>query len=116
MHRIVRKRTVSNTAPGIDGIKSLYWKQINEEMVEYVAKGLTICLRNSIFPDQWKNARLVLIPKGNLDLEKSKVRPICLFAEIGKIYERILVERMTDWMDSNQEAALSLSQFGFCRQ
>lgn len=116
VHRIARKRTISNTAPGIDGVKSLYWKQISNEMVEFVAKGLTICLRNSTFPNQWKSAHLVLIPKGNLDPEKPKVRPICLLAEIGKIYERIIVERMMDWMDNSQEAALSPIQFGFCRQ
>lgn len=113
IHRIARKRTVSNTAPGIDGVKSLFWKQISDEMVEFVAEGLTICLRNSTFPKQWKIAQLVLIPKSDFNPEKPKVRPICLLPEIGKIFERILAERMLDWMDKNEEAALSPNQFGF---
>lgn len=116
IHRIARKRTISNTAPGIDGVKSLFWKQISDEMVEFVAEGLTICLRNGTFPKQWKIAQLVLIPKSDFNPERPKVRPICLLSEIGKIFERILAERMVDWMENNEEAALSPNQFGFRKQ
>lgn len=116
IHRIARKRTISNTAPGIDGVKALFWKQISDEMVEFVAEGLTICLRNGTFSNQWKIAQLVLIPKSDFNPEKPKVRPICLLPEIGKIFERILAERMLDWMENNEEAALSPNQFGFRKQ
>lgn len=113
--RYTHKRKTTNTAPGMDGVKSLYWKQINGDMITCVAKVLTICIRHGIFPDQWKLAQLVLIPKGVLNPENPKVRPICLLPEIGKIFERVLAERMYTWMEEHTESALSPNQFGFRR-
>jgi len=37
-------------------------------------------------------------------------------AEIGKILEKVLAERMWSWMKENPKAALSPNQFGFCKQ
>lgn len=113
LYRYTKKRTSANTAPGLDGVKFLYWKRINAEMMECVAKLFTMCCRSSIFPNQWKVAQLVLIPKGVLDPECPKVRPICLLPEIGKILERILTERINIWMEEHPESALSQNQFGF---
>lgn len=84
-------------------------------MMKYLAYGLTICLKKGFFPPQWKRSQLVLIPKGEIDPEHPKIRPICLLPEIGKIFERVIVERMTDWMEENSEAQLSPNQYGFRR-
>lgn len=116
IHRVTRKRTASNTAPGWDGVKFQYWKLISDEMISCTARVLTVCLRQGIFPIQWKRAQLVLIPKGPLDMEHPKLRPICLLPEIGKIFERIVVDRLLEWMEGHPEAALSPNQFGFRRQ
>jgi len=80
VYKYTIKRTRTNTAPGIDGVKIVYWKRISDEIMEFVAKCLTICIKKSVFPDQWRKAQLVLIPKGDLDPERPKVRPICLLA------------------------------------
>lgn len=85
-------------------------------MTECVANVFTKCCRNGVFPDQWKIAQLILIPKGVLDPAYPKVRPICLLPEIGKILKRILSERINVWMEDNPESALSPNQFGFRRQ
>lgn len=58
----------------------------------------------------------MLIPKGgqpsaNDDLPK--VRPICLLSELGKVLERIIVDRLKDWMRSHPGAELSECQYGF---
>lgn len=116
IYRIIKKRPTKNAAPGLDGVKSSYWKQIDGEMIACVASVLTLCLRQGVFPIQWKQAQLVLLPKGELDLHKSKVRPICLLPEIGKIFERVIAERLWDWMDTHADAALSPNQFGFRHQ
>lgn len=79
---IVKKRLKRHTAPGVDGIKAVYLKYINSDMMEHLAKGFTICLKNGIFPTQWKKSQLILIPKGVIDPERPKVRPICLLPEI----------------------------------
>lgn len=112
---IVRKRLKRHTAPSIDGVKAAYLKNINIDMMEYLAKGLTICLKNGIFPPQWKRSQLILIPKGE-DPEHPKMRPICLLPEISKMFEKVIVDRITAWMEEHPDAQLSPNQYGFRRQ
>lgn len=74
------------------------------------------CLKKRIFPSVWKIAVLVLIPKGwPLDVERPKLRPICLLSNTGKLLETVLVNRLHDWMRENPMAQLSESQYGFRR-
>lgn len=114
MHKIIKKdKKRTNVAPGIDGIRFDYWNKITDNMIDLVAKLLNICMKEGKFPHQWKIGFLVLIPKGNLDLENPKLRPICLLNEAGKLLEKIIAKRLLDWMDTHPEAALSPNQFGF---
>jgi len=116
IYNIIKKgKMKNNTAPGLDGIRSLYWKRINGIMINTMAKLLTTCIKEYKFPDQWKVAHLVLLPKGKLCMDQPKVKPICLLSEAGKIMEKVLVRRITDWMENNPDAALTFNQFGFCR-
>lgn len=59
---------------------------------------------------------MILIPKGVIDPERLKVRPICLLPEVSKIFEKVLVDRLTNWMEEHSEANLSPNQYGFRRQ
>lgn len=43
----------------------------------------------------------------------SAYRPICLLGEIGKLFERIIANRLVVHMNRNEESALSPEQFGF---
>lgn len=57
---------------------------------------------------------MVLIPKGKTNPGiLPKVRPICLLNDIAKIFETIIVKRMTSWMEENARSRLSDRQFGF---
>lgn len=80
-----------------------------------MAETYTACFREGNFPGNWKRAKLVLISKGKVDLRHDvKARPICLLLnELGKIYERVIVGRMQDFMKDHPSAALSDRQFGF---
>lgn len=60
-----------------------------------------------------KTARLVMIPKGEPNKDGiPKTLPICLLNNIGKNFERIIMNRLRDVMQDN--AALLSRQFGFC--
>jgi len=58
------KRRV-NTAPGPDGISAAILKQMPGVLIERLADCFSACLRRDCFPEQWKVAGLVLIPKGD---------------------------------------------------
>lgn len=106
-----------NPAPGPDGVGLLVWRRVPRSMIECLTISFNCCLREGHFPLEWKGALLVLTPKNSgrsePPAELPKARPICLLNEVGKILERILVQRMLDWMESHPESGLSRDQFGF---
>ena len=69
-------------------------------------------LRAGEFPERWKKARLVLLPKPEKPPEDpSSYRPLCLLDTAGKAFETLLSRRLTDELE--EEGALSKNQFGF---
>lgn len=87
-------------------------------MLDKITVCFNTCLKEGIFPIDWKKANLVFIPKGDKDSITGlpKVRPICLLDEIGKTFERVITDRLLDWLDNNADINLSANQFGFRKQ
>jgi len=81
-------------APGPDGLSLDIWKVVPNCVVEGLSVLYTRCLEDGRIPEGWKRATLVLIPKGAVDVHRSKARPICLLNDIGKFFERILNSRL----------------------
>ncbi|XP_055614802.1 uncharacterized protein LOC129761118 [Toxorhynchites rutilus septentrionalis] len=70
------------------------------------------CLDGGYFPDMWKKQRLVLLPKpGKPPGDPSSYRPICLLDTLGKLLEKIILNRLSRCTES--EHGLSRIQFGF---
>lgn len=118
--RVVRKKPVSSSkAPGPDGFRATMWKQVTDEMLEWMRHLFNTCLIKGDFSDAWKRANLALIPKekkaNRMEPRLPKVRPICLLDEIGKAFERIIVERIQMWQMEHPESDFSEYQFGFRR-
>lgn len=109
----LRRSAGATKAPGRDGIKAYFLKQMPETFLLRLRDIYTLCLRQGEFPKIWKQAILILIPKGEIDLNCPKVRPICLLNELGKILERVIDERLKDWMSTHPLANLAANQFGF---
>lgn len=113
--KTIKRPKAGNPAPGVDGITPAILKRLPSEMVSLMAKGYTRCLKEGVFPKNWKKATLVLIPKPGGDSAPgiTKARPICLLSELGKTLERVIVERLLGWMRDNPVYELAETQFGF---
>lgn len=86
--RAIRSKAGKNTAPGSDGILMMAVRAIPRNGLEALSMLFTKCLQDGTFPKEWKQAKLVLIPKEwPIDESNPKVRPICLLGEIGKVFE-----------------------------
>lgn len=97
-----------------DGIPGKALKIASSIMADRLAQTFTQCLREGCFPDEWKEATLVLIPKeGKPKDSPSAYRPICLLNEAGKLLERVIASRLQRHLVSGEENALSNAQFGF---
>ena len=72
------------------------------------------CLALGIFPDNMKCALMIFIPKpGNDKCDPTNYRPISLLSVLGKIFEKILTNRLTLFMaDKNLHHP---HQYGFRR-
>lgn len=114
IQQFVKKRVIKNTAPGPDNLKAITWKRAPQIVMGHLANLFTLCMREGVFPDLWKRAILVLIPKGSVGISMEiKARPICLLDEAGKIFERIIADRINRWLNENPDSSLSDNQFGF---
>lgn len=106
------KKLTTNKAPGPDGIVGEVVKAALPICVNAVAECFTACLREGVFPQCWKTAKLVLLKKpGKPDLRPSSYRPICLLNEIGKLFERVLVNRIRACLENG--VGISPQQYGF---
>lgn len=108
-----RLRARDNKAPGPDGIPRRVWLYALTHLSEPIKRLYTDCLKAWEFPPVWGKANLVLIPKGGrTDGAPSAYRPICLLDEVGKLFERIIADRLVRQM---REVGPNLheEQFGF---
>jgi len=112
--RASKRLSLGRKAPGPDGIPGAVIRRTAGLLLGQWARGFTTCLREAVFPARWKMARLVLLQKkGKPEGEPSSYRPICLLDEAGKLLERVLAERLREWLDAAN--GLSSDQFGFRR-
>lgn len=116
VHRVIRKVSSSpSKAPGPDGIRRSVLKSVSNEFLEWIRHTYNLCLKSGEFPEVWKRANLVLIPKAGSQQAGGipKVRPICLLNEIAKAFKRIIADRIYSWQADHPESAFSNNQFGF---
>jgi hypothetical protein len=82
-------------APGPDGVPDLVIKSVAKGRPEIFSKVFNQCFSEVIFPEAWKTAKLVLLPKGNKPLDQlSSYRPICLLNTAGKLFKHIIKHRL----------------------
>lgn len=102
----------ANKAPGPDGIPNQVLKVAVKENPDMFRTALQKCIDDGIFPDRWKRQKLVLLPKpGKPPGDPSAYRPICLIDTVGKLLEKVILNRLTRYTE--REGGLSGSQFGF---
>lgn len=106
-------------APGPDSITRDILKLVPDTLILEMLSCYNDRLKRGKWPKKWKKAKIMLIPKNDWKLvkkeEKYKARPICLINDLAKTFERILNNRIINWMESNPGKNLSENQYGFRR-
>lgn len=62
-------------------------------------------------PREWKEAKIILIPKRAKAKNFQNLRPISLTSCLGKLFEKVVLTRLTAHIESNQ--LFPTSMFGF---
>ena len=99
-------------APGEDKISNLIIKNLPVNFLKFLTNVFNSCLKIFYFPSKWKYGKIVAIPKLGKDQSNPKnYRPISLLSNFGKIFERIILNRLIDFENENE--IFIPQQFGF---
>jgi ribonuclease HI/exonuclease III len=99
-------------APGPDDIPFRVWQELWPVVKHWVISIYRISLAQGHFPQPWTDARIVVIRKmGKPDYSLPKAyRPISLLKTIGKGLERIVAQRLSEYLE--RTGKLAATQFG----
>ena len=110
------KRALNETkggkAPGMDGVRVEMLKEGGVTVLEWLVRLFNKCFMLSIVPVDWVIACMVPLYKGKGDMYKcSNFRGISLLSVVGKVYGRVLINRIRD----KTENVIAEVQGGFRR-
>jgi exonuclease III len=89
-------------APGPDQIRPILLKNLPDSALQALTDIFNNCMNNLYFLTAWKTAHTVMIPKpGKCPNDPKSYRPISLLSITGKIFERILTNRLQLTLESN---------------
>ena len=105
-------RSKPRKAAGLDGVGSRALREAPMCFLVFLVSVFNAALRLRHFPDCWKVAKIVLIPKpGKSRLFPQNFRPISLLSTISKLFEKVLLSRLSPYLDG----FIRPEQFGFRR-
>ena len=107
-------RTFKQKAPGPTGITALHLKNLPPNMLDLLLYIFNNALSAGYFPDSLKTAKIIFIPKGNTSqYDVKNYRPISLLDVHGKLFDKILNTRLTNFLDRHN--LTNTRQHGFRR-
>lgn len=80
---------------------------------EVIAEVFNKCILTGIYPDSWKQSIMVPIPKNSNPLYLNNLRPISLLPLPGKLFEKIIHTRLSNYFENNN--LFCVEQGGFRR-
>ena len=102
-----------NKCPGPDGVDGRIVKEIHHILPDFWMKIYNKCLELGCFPQAWKSANVIAIPKGDKSKSQSITgyRGISLLSTSGKCLEKLLMARLNYFLQST--GVIPPQQYGF---
>jgi len=109
--KIIRKLK-TRKSPGPDGTENIVLKHLPNEAIIVLLNIINAIFKLSYFPQCWKLAKVINIPKPNKDQKMPQnYRPISLLNSLGKVTEKVILNKLQTIMIEN--SLLINEQFGF---
>ena len=107
------KKLKNSKSPGLDNITSILLKNLPRTALAYIQTIFNLCLQNFYFPNCWKKASVVAIPKHHKDLtHSSSYRPISLLSHLSKVFEKIILSKLNEHIYSKTASQTFNLDFG----
>jgi len=104
---------MKNKVPGEDEITRVIYNHAFKTLPTFITAIHNGCLKQGIFPTEWKNAKLIPIikPGKERSYDVSKYRPISLLNIGGKVLEKLMINRINHHIHNNEY--INKNQHGF---
>lgn len=103
-----------NTASGTDNISYALLKTLPQEYAETIANHFNVIWKSQHFPEDWKQYKVIGIPKPDKDLNDIKnFRPISLLPVHLKIFNKQVKQLIENHLEGNN--TLPINSYGFRR-
>ncbi|XP_037520769.1 uncharacterized protein LOC119397415 [Rhipicephalus sanguineus] len=90
------------STPGPDGVTNKALRNLDDESVEFLADEINRIWKEGAVPEQWKIARVILIPKPGKPPSLESLRPISLTSCVGKVAEHVIHNKITVFIEENE--------------
>lgn len=105
----------THKSPGLDNVPNALLKNLPDKALKILLAIFNSCIRLNYFPSAFKKAKVVAVhkphkPKSN----PSSYRPISLLSNLGKVYEKLIHNKINDFVSSH--GIIAKEQFGFKKE
>lgn len=101
-----------NTTPGMDGITYTTLRNLPEHFLEPLLDQINQAWETGILPHEWKTALIIPIPKpGKPPNQINNLRPISLTSCVGKLMERMALNRLQWHLETTDSLAYTMTGF-----
>ena len=111
--RLISKINISKSS-GITLLSSKLLKDSFQVLNDKLTYLFNLSIKQKVFPNQWKAALVIPIPKSGDPKKVENYRPISLLPLPGKILEKLVHTQLSLHLENND--SLSENQFGFRKQ
>jgi hypothetical protein len=91
------KRTQNKKSTDSDGISAFHLKQMPDEFMKIITIGFNKMAETGTFLKRSKHAKVICISKEGMYPTVNKLRPISLLSNLGKLFEKIIHNRILKW-------------------
>lgn len=103
--------SVKSKAKGVDQVPVSFLNLCLPILLPILVHLLNYSLQNGVFPDQWKRANILPIPKLKIPMVCKDYRPVSILCVLAKVLEKIVHKQVVEYVDKYN--ILSIYQSGF---
>ena len=93
----------NSKAAGVDNMDTYVLKLITSEITPAITNIVNLSIRNSTFPNIWKQAKIIPLfkPGAKDQLSAKSYRPVALLPVGSKVLKRVVFMQIVEYMDNN---------------
>ena len=104
-------KTLKDRAPGMSGIRKPYFSNLPPNIITNICHLFNCCYATGLYPKHFKTAEIIMIPKTKTPSpDPTQYRPISLLNILGKIFAKIINNKLVEHLENNNIIRESLKE------